>query len=63
MAKPAACVIQFIATFMIIGGGVAIAGDMVVGTHCLMGWLSVVCGILFLIFGTRQRMKTKERQP
>ena len=63
MTKPSAYVVQFIATFMIIGGGVAIAGDMVVGAHCLMGWLSVVCGILFLIVGARQRVKTKKGQP
>ncbi len=54
--------IQLLATSMIIGGGVAIAGEMVAGEHNLVGWITVIFGVLLLMvgaFGSRQH-KTHE---
>ena len=59
MSKPAVYLIQFIGTFMIIGGGIVIAGDIIVGKHNLAGWLTVILGIIFLIAGSIKPTKTK----
>ncbi len=57
MFKLLVYLIQFIATLMIILGGIAVAGDMVAGEHNVVGWLAVILGTLFLIVGARQTMK------
>jgi len=51
--------IQFIATAMIIGGGIAIAGEMVVGEHNIVGWVTVLFGALFLTVGAYSSRRHK----
>jgi uncharacterized membrane protein HdeD (DUF308 family) len=60
MTRPAVYLLQFIGTFMIIGGGIVISSDMVGGKHNLTGWLTVILGILFLITGARKSAKNKK---
>jgi hypothetical protein len=57
MRKLSIYLVQFIATLMIVLGGIAVAGDMVAGEHNVWGWLAVILGTLFLIVGARQALK------
>ena len=57
MPKMAVRLLQFMAIFMITGGGVAVAGDIVAGAHNIVGWIVVVLGVLLLLFGARKPME------
>ncbi len=59
MTKLGVYLIQFIALLMIIGGGIAIAGEMVTGKYNIAGWLIVIFGALFLIVGAYNSRRDK----
>ena len=44
---------------MIIGGGIAIAGEMVAGEHNMVGWVTVILGAIFLIVGAYSSRRHK----